>query len=260
MPLKNINGIQLNFEINGQGENLLLIHGLGSSLRDWEYQLPTLVQHYKVISVDLRGHGQSDKPAGKYTIQGFAQDIMALLHSEQIEECHVLGISMGAAISYKLAIDYPKQIKSIIAVNMGASMLANTMKARFAFLKRVLIVKLIGMKKMGEILGKMLFPKDTQEHLRTLVASRWAENDKDAYLRAMGSLKNWSVEDSLHKIECPALIVAADQDYSPVAIKQAIANTIPKGTLKVMPDARHAVPIEKPEEFNQIVLDFLESL
>ena len=259
MPQKRINGIDINYEIAGQGPNLVLIHGLGSSLKDWQYQIPILSQEYRTIAIDLRGHGHSGKPKEKYSIKGFAEDIIQLLNSEQILNFHALGISMGAAITYQLAIDYPDQVNSIIAVNMGASLNIISFKARFAYWKRSIVVKLLGMKKIGKIIGGNLFPLENQQNLRFLVTDRWAKNDKGAYLQSMDALKNWSVENSLQKIQCPALILTADQDYTPISIKQAIAEKIPQSTLIIIQNARHAVPIEKPEEFNQIVLDFLNS-
>ncbi|WP_457916463.1 alpha/beta fold hydrolase [Candidatus Lokiarchaeum ossiferum] len=259
MPQKRINGIMINFEIKGQGPNLVLIHGLGSSLRDWEYQIPVFAQKYRTIAIDLRGHGQSGKPKARYSIKGFAEDIIQLLNSEQIDNFSVLGISMGAAITYQLAIDYPNQVSKIIAVNMAASLKINSIKTRFAYWKRTFVVKILGMKKIGEIIGRNLFPLESQQDLQSIVADRWAENEKGAYLQSMDALKNWSVENSLQQMQCPALILTADQDYTSISIKQAIAEKIPLGELKIIQNAHHAVPIEKPEEFNQIVLNFLDS-
>lgn len=79
MPYFTHQDCQLHYKEYGQGEPLLLVHGLGSSIRDWEYQIPVLSQHYRVIALDVRGHGQSDKPRQRYRIATFAADVAALI-------------------------------------------------------------------------------------------------------------------------------------------------------------------------------------
>ena len=78
MPTIQINGIAEHYEIFGQGQPILFIHGLGSSSRDWEYQIDYFSKMYRVITIDVRGHGQSDKPPGPYSVPLFAADTAKL--------------------------------------------------------------------------------------------------------------------------------------------------------------------------------------
>ena len=258
MPKKLIREININYEIRGEGEPLLFIHGLGSSLRDWEDQVPVFSKNFKVITLDLRGHGQTDKPKGPYSIPMFANDIAELIKSLKIGQVHIVGISLGGAIGFNFAIDYPDITKSLTVVNMSASVPIKTFKEKQMFFMRVLIVKLMGMKKMGKVLAKRLFIKPEQEKLRERMATRWAENDKKSYLSALKTLKNWSVLDKIHEIKCPTLIISADEDYTPLEVKKEYTALIPDAKLVVIEDARHAVSAEKPEEFNTILMDFLK--
>lgn len=260
MPIIKVSNIEIYYEIHGEGEPLLLIHGLGSSSRDWEYQIPKFSKLYKVIIIDLRGHGKTSKPKGPYSIRGFADDCALFLKFLNIDLAHVLGISMGTAVGFELAINYPELVKSLIAVNMSTKISVNTFKEKYQFFLRVAIVSLIGMKKMGEILAPKLFPLPEQEELRKKVALRWAENDKKSYLSALHSLKNWSVEEELHKIICPTLVIASDGDYSTVQSKEEYTKKISHGEIVVIKNSHHAVPIEKHDEFNGIVLGFLKKL
>ena len=260
MPKKLIRDINMNYEIIGEGQSLLFIHGLGSSLRDWEDQVPVFSKKYKTIAIDLRGHGETDKPKGPYGISMFADDIAELLKSLKLEPVNVVGISLGGAIGFHLAIDYPELIKSLVVVNMSASLPIKTFKEKQMFFMRILIVKLLGMKKMGEVLAKRLFIKPEQEDLRERMATRWAENDKKAYISSLKTLKNWSVMGRLHEIKCPTLIVSADGDYTPLEAKKEYTALIPNAKLVVIEDARHAVTVEKPKEFNSILMDFLSNL
>ena len=260
MPTIKINDIDIYYEIHGEGEPLLLIHGLGSSSRDWEYQIPQFSKLYKVITIDLRGHGKTSKPKGPYSIRGFADDVALFLEAINIKYVNILGLSMGTATGFELAINYPDLVKSLIAVNMSAKLSVKTFNEKKQFFLRNLIVKLLGMRKMGEVLAPKLFPSPEQEELRKKVATRWAENDKKSYLSAMNSLKNWSVEEELHKITCPTVVIASDGDYTPVEIKEEYIKKIPNGQISIIKNSHHAVPMEKPEEFNRIVLDFLKSI
>jgi 3-oxoadipate enol-lactonase len=99
MPRIRVHDIELYYEDVGQGPVLLLIHGLGSSIRDWEKQIVDLSQHFRVIMFDVRGHGRSDKPPGPYSIPLFATDTAELLKSLGIGSAHVVGISMGGMIT-----------------------------------------------------------------------------------------------------------------------------------------------------------------
>lgn len=258
MPQKLIRDININYEIIGDGQPLLFIHGLGSSLRDWEEQVPVFSKKFKVITLDLRGHGQTDKPKGPYSISMFAEDIAELIKSLKIDPVHIVGISLGGAIGFHLAIDHPDIIKSLVVVNMSASVPIKTLKEKQMFFLRILIVKMMGMRKMGEVLAKRLFIKPEQEELRERMSSRWAENDKKAYLSSLKTLKNWSVLERLHEIKCPTLVVSSDEDYTPLSAKEEYTALIPNAKLVVIEDARHAVSVEKPEEFNTILMDFLK--
>ena len=256
MPKITLNAIELFYEIHGTGEPLLLIHGLGSSSRDWEYQLPAFTEHYQVITCDVRGHGQSAKPPGPYNVPMFADDIIQLMQALDIAPAHVLGISMGGMIAYQLAVDHPEMVKSLIAVNCNPELPVRNFKDRLAIWQREIIVQLIGMRKMGQVLSERLFIKPDQEKLRQIFVQRWAENDPKAYLAAMRAIVGWSVVAELPKLTMPVLVIAADQDYSFVDDKTAYIPLMPNAQMLVIEDSRHATPVERPEAFNQAVLSF----
>src|SRR5690606_37246825 len=93
--------------------------------------------------------------------------------------------------------------------------------------------------------------------IRQMFVERWAENDIRSYLNTLRAIVGWSVADKIHTINLPTLVVAADGDYTPVSAKEAFVPKMGNAELIVIQDSRHAVPVEKPEEFNQIVSAFL---
>ena len=258
MPKIQSNGIQLYYEIHGEGQPLLFIHGLGSSARDWEYQVEEFSRSYQVITFDLRGHGASDKPAGPYSMAMFAADTVGLLGALKIEGPHVVGLSLGGGVAFQLGVDAPRLPRSLTIVNSTPELLVRTFKDRLTVWQRTAIVQLLGMRKMGEVLSKRLFIKPEQEDIRRTFVERWAENDRRAYLDSMRALVGWSVAERIASIQCPTLVIAADQDYSPLSLKQAYTARIPGAQLVTIPDSRHATPVEHPAEFNLVLAKFLK--
>src|SRR5512141_244911 len=106
MPKVQANGIELYYETHGEGKPLVLISGLGYSLWQWHKMVPYLAEHFKVITFDNRGVGQSDKPSGPYTAQMLAADTVGLLDALGIDKTIVAGHSMGGFIAQAMALDF----------------------------------------------------------------------------------------------------------------------------------------------------------
>jgi pimeloyl-ACP methyl ester carboxylesterase len=257
MPKLHTNGVDLYYEMTGDGQPIVLIHGLGSSCRDWEMQIPFFSKHYRVISYDLRGHGRSQKPRGPYSMSLFAKDTVELIKSLGIAPVHVVGISLGGMIAFQLALDHPELIRSLVIVNSGSEVVVRTMQDRWNVFLRFAIVRLLGMRKMGEVLSKKLFPKEAQADIQKLFVERWAENDTRAYLDTLRAIVGWSVTDQIHKINVPTLVIAADGDYTPLSVKEAFVAQMPNAELTVIPNSRHATPVDSPVMFNEMVMSFL---
>ncbi len=257
MPTLSANAVKLYYETAGQGQALVLIHGLGSSTHDWDNQIAAFSKDYQVITFDLRGHGQSDKPQGPYTMAMFAADLDGLLAGLGVKQAHVVGISLGGAVAFQFALDHPNAVKTLTIVNSGPSMGVTPEQARQEIERRVGLVQQHGMRAMGEALAPNLFPDPDHATLRQMFVEAWAANDPAAYIEATRSMQDWNVTDRIHSIQCPALILTSDQDYTPVALKEAYAKLMPHAELVVIPNAHHAAPIERPEAFNTALGQFL---
>jgi pimeloyl-ACP methyl ester carboxylesterase len=259
MPTIRTNDVTLYYEEMGQGDPLLLLHGLGSSTEDWYFQMEPFSQHFRVIALDLRGHGRSSKPPGPYSIPMFADDIAACLNALQIPSAHILGISLGGMIAFQLALNAPAMVKSLIIVNSVPAMVVRNFADRWQLWQRSAIIELMGVRRMGEYLAVRLFPKPEQAELRQAMIERWARNDKPAYQAAMRSFIGWDVMDQLAAIACPTLVISADEDYWPVVEKELYTAKLPNARLLVVDDSRHATPVDQPDIFNTAVLEFLDS-
>jgi pimeloyl-ACP methyl ester carboxylesterase len=261
MPSIQINHTGLYYESSGQGEPLLFIHGLGSSVRDWENQIPYFAERYRVVVLDLRGHGKSDKPPGPYSSRLFADDIAEFIRSLDIAPVHVVGLSLGGFIACQLAVDHADLVRSLVVVNSVPDLPRDTLRDRFrirsTLLLRQFIVRFLGMRALGRFLGKKLFPRMDQKELRQTFIERWAENDKQAYLSSLATVSGWDLEDRLGSITCPTCLISGEYDFFPLTLKEAYAKKMPNARLVVIANSGHATPMDEPERFNAAVMKFL---
>jgi pimeloyl-ACP methyl ester carboxylesterase len=253
-----VGDVELHCEMAGAGEPLLFIHGLGSCTEDWQPQVEAFRANYRTIACDLRGHGRSSKPHGTYSIEQFAADVAAVLAELRTGPAHVVGISLGGMVAFQLAVDAPALVRTLTIVNSGPAVPAATFKQRLPLYVRLVYARLLGMRSMAIKIADGLFPRPEQARLRDRFVARLVANDKACYLASLKAIfAGWSVADRLADIRCPVLAVASDNDYTPVALKQAYVARLPNARLVVVSDARHALPMEKPREFNDALAAFL---
>jgi 3-oxoadipate enol-lactonase len=117
MPYVKVNDIQMYYEIQGEGEPLLLIVGLGTDISEWEGIIHWLAQTYKVLAFDNRGAGRTDKPDTPYSIEMMADDTAGIMQTLGIQQAHILGISMGGRIALALALRHAKSVKKLVLVS-----------------------------------------------------------------------------------------------------------------------------------------------
>lgn len=260
MPYCSVDDVQLYYDEVGTGAPLVFVHGLGSSSRDWAEQVGPFAEKYRVLRVDLRGHGRSERGTGPYHMAQFARDVAVLLRKQEAVPAHVVGLSMGGMVALQLGANAPGLVRSLVVANSVADAELQTWHDVWFYLSRRTAVQVLGMRRVGKILAQRLFVKPDQEDLRREFVRRWAQNDKQAYLWSVDAIMGWSVWDRLSAITAPTLLLTAEHDYSPVAEKNRIATQMPNADLAVIEDAGHALPVEKPDAFNAAVETFLEEV
>lgn len=259
MAKTSVRDIEINYELHGdRGPVILLVHGLGSSLRDWEHQVGELSERYRVLTVDLRGHGQTSR-TGPITMAGFAADLRALLAALGIHSAYVVGISLGASVAFQIATDYPEIVDGLVVINGSPEGPSTTNPAHVAELEwRTRAVREQGMRGIGQLLAERLLPAREHEAMRAMFVERWAENDPELYLSSVAAITNWSARERLDSLTVPCLVISGDQDYTPVSFKEEYLRELPSAELVVIANSRHMTTHDQPQALNSALLRFLD--
>ena len=268
MPYQFVNGIRLRYETWGVGSTpLVLIHGLGSSADDWFLQLPAFAPHYLCVAVDLRGHGLSDKPAGRYSVGLFAADVAALLRELDLAPAHILGLSLGGMVAQQLAIAHPQVVRSLVLLNTLPGVWPPPRQFVRMVLHRAIPPfledlrarrRMPDMTSFAERVAADLFPDPAAAFLRDLTAARIAVNDPAAYRRAILAVARFWPGPAFKRIACPALIIAGDADrVVPGVYRARLRKALPHAGYVPIPGGGHACNIDHADEVNAAVLEFL---
>ncbi len=260
MPTCIIDNTTIHYEDRGEGPVLLLLHGLGSSSLDWQYQYPHFETSYRIIAPDLRGFGRSDKPEGPYLVSRQAEDVVGLLKHLNIDQVALLGFSMGGAVAFELAAREPERVRQLIIVNSATSFVPDHWKKHLEVFVRKAVIRILGVPQLAVLIAKRLFPREDQANLRAMTIERYGANEKQAYLSAIDGLVAWKLsETDLSKLTMPTLVIAAEHDYTPLSDKENYCSMLPNATLRLVHDSRHATPIDQADKFNALLSEFLET-
>jgi len=263
MPKVKANGIEIYYEITGNGPSLTMIMGLACSSRQWEWMVPILAESFRVITYDNRGVGRTSKPDMEYTTDLFAEDTRCLLNSLGIEKSHILGVSVGGMIAQKFALRYPEMVDRLV---LGCTMpnfyhLPPTTEV----LQRMQESQLLPPEESVEVMMHLFFSEqffsekpDQLAKLKEIMLVEKREQGQDAFLRQLGAAMNHNTLDEVKNIKAPTLIITGDLDpIAPLKNSRFLAEQISKSTLAEIPGVYHAFWVERFEEACEIIKKFL---
>lgn len=238
---------------------VLLFHGLGANSNSWLLQIPMLQQAgFRTIAPDAPGFGQSTYPGGRASITHFLEPIAALVNHLQLPPLDIVGISMGGTLALQLALDHPQFISRLVLVNTFAHLNITSPRLLPYLLIRFILVHTLGLPTQAKAVAKRIFPYPEQEFLRQGLVEQVNEADPRAYRAAMRACARFDVRRRLGEIHCPALVVTGNRDTTvPPEVQNQLVKSIPGALQRVIPDAGHGVTVEKPDAFNQILVEFL---
>lgn len=257
MPRLQLSNFEMAYDDAGQGPPVVLIHGLGSSALDWDAQRVALLPFHRVITLDLRGHGESGRPPGPYQMRELAADVASLMRHLALPPAHVVGISLGGMIAFQLTLDHPALVSDLVIINSGPAVVPRGFKQHLQVAQRRIALNVLGLRVAGRLVETKLFPHPEQAPLREAFRARWQRNDRVSYRATLNAIIGWSVHDRIHTLTQPTLVVSGDRDYTPVATKRAYVAEMPNAELLVIPASGHATPADQPDALNAALLSFL---
>lgn len=254
------NGIGMNLVERGQGLPLIFIHGLGWDHRMWLGGLDRYADRYRAIAGDSRGHGETDKPEGPYSIAQFATDWSEALDAIGATPCCIVGLSQGGMIAQKIAIESPDRVAALV--------LASTACRASEDASANMAERLEGMRAMGAEAGARIAAKSifsnafrdaNPDYIEAFVAER-TRQPQEPLIAAMGSLAGFDLRSGLGKVAVPTMVIAGTEDYltTPPTVREVAAH-IPGANLVEMDGAGHIIPAEQPEAFYGLIDTFLET-
>jgi 3-oxoadipate enol-lactonase len=240
-------------------DTVLLLHGLGATCTSWQLQIPPLTgAGFRCIAPDVSGFGQSNYAGGGTSVAKLAQPIHGLLSERGIDCAYVVGISMGGTLALQMALDYPQQVKKLVLVNTFAHLQIASARLWPYYLLRFILVHTLGLRTQARTVALRIFPRPEQEVLRQALIEQILQADPRGYRAAMRALARFDVRDRLAEIKMPALVVTGENDTTVLPPNQhLLADGIAQARQVVIPLAGHALTVEQPELFNQILFDFL---
>ncbi len=263
MPHVEVNDIKIYYEVHGTGEPLLLIEGLGYATWMWYRQLEEFSRDFRVIIFDNRGVGKSDKPDIPYSIEMMAADAAGLLRALDIQQAHVLGVSMGGFIAQALAIGYPELVHTLILVctsHGGRRAIPAPPETIKAMLNEEGLPPREALRQaMRPAFGPGYLAQHPEE-LEKIIEWRLAEpTPRYAWQRQFNAILGADLEGKLSEIQAPTLILTGDADrVVPMANSERLHKAIADSVLEVFPGGGHLFFLEQAPAFNRRVLEFLK--
>jgi 3-oxoadipate enol-lactonase len=278
MPFVTIENATLFYEEQGNGAPLILIHGAWTSHQWWQWQIPALSRTYRILALDLRGHGRSTPLDSTYSVAGFTADVETFLRQLAIDEAVFIGWSLGGSICLQYCLNFPEKVKGLILIATRAHLnFKLKLRTRLVYLQaRLSLMMALSQPRKYEREaqcfpgpGHHLIQRQLEDMLSPTVSKEifaWIKQDliehpQNNYFEVFKSFWNWEAGAALAQIHAPVLLMAGKNDsWAPPYCAALIQREITNSRLVALEDAGHCLALEKPEKVNAEILRFLNDI
>ena len=262
MPRISVNGLKLYYEIEGDGEPVILIPGFAAGRWIWFKQTSDLSRHFRVIIFDPRGVSESDKPEGSQSISLLADDVAHLLQTIGIASAHIVGASFGGFVAQEFALKYPSMTRKLVLCCTSFGGPNHVVPAPETLLALASTKGLNSEERMRTNLLLAFSPEYLQTQIAEVdqVVQLRAANEvpEHIYLSQMQAAMSFNAESSVPHIKAPTLVLSGDADVIvPVQNSLNLAAGIPGAELRIIQGGSHTFFIERAAEFNRVITQFL---
>jgi 3-oxoadipate enol-lactonase len=265
MPKAKVKDVELYYEIHGEGYPLILIRGFGSNADHWYCQVPAFSERYSVVIFDNRGIGRSDKPDIPYTMSMMADDTVGLMDALGLPEAHILGISMGGMIAQEIALRHQQRINGLVlgCTHCGGK---RAVPPSDEVLSVLISYALTGDQEAGKEVSKILFTERTLRENPEVVERYQEVSGKfppspQIMAHQFEAIQGHDSWEELVHIEVPTLVITGSEDILvPPENSSILAERIPGARLCVVDGGAHQFLLERADDFNRAILEFLNGL
>jgi 3-oxoadipate enol-lactonase len=253
---------RLAMDIRGSGTPLVFLHGIGGNRANWSAQLVALSDQFRCVAFDFRGYGDSDDLAPDFGFFDFVTDVENVLSENNIERCHLMGLSMGGLVAQAFYARHPSRVLSLglIGCRPGSAPVFENSKA-FAEERTKPLQQSDNAEALADSLLPRLLGASVGASEREAIRGSLARIRPTSYRKVLSARLSIAPFLDLSDIDVPTLVIAGTHDQvAPLSQMQAIASAIPGSVLKTVPGAGHLMNIEQPDLFNSYVRDFLTSV
>ena len=251
-----VNGTELYYELHGSegAPWLILSHSLACSVRMWDPQIAAFKDRYRILAYDMRGHGQSAAPAGPYTLDMLADDVLALMRELKIDRARYVGLSIGGMIGQHLALKEPKRFEKMVLADTGHAQTPETLKQ---WEERIRVAQAQGMKPLvAGTMERWFTPAFRETPPAKKIAELIAGTPVAGYVGCGQAIMKLNTTGRLKDIKLPVLAITGEADAAAAGTKY-IGEHVPGAKFVNIPQAAHIANIEQAEKFNQALRDFL---
>jgi 3-oxoadipate enol-lactonase len=242
----------------GDRPPVMLIHGVGADGTSWDEIAPALAPEFRVLRLDLRGHGRSGHIEGALTLDDFVRDVVDVLDACAVPATHIVGFSLGGMIAQGIALQYPDRVRRLVLLSAVAG---RTAEERERVEARLAILREQGIAAISGAAQERWFTPDFIARHPDLVAQRMRqlrENHAPSYAAAYTVFSTSDLGERLHAIHAPTLIATGEHDVgSNTRMARFMHAQIAGSRLEILPGLRHSILVEAPELVTRLVRDFL---
>jgi 3-oxoadipate enol-lactonase len=262
MAIAEVNGQQLYYEVHGEGEPLLCVAGITCDTLVWIPQVQAFAAAHRTVIFDNRDAGQSSMADGEYEIADMARDALALADHLELDTFHLVGVSMGGMIAQEIAVQAPERVRTLtLAVTIAAGgpyarRVGEVWAARVKQVSREQHVDELLLLNHSEAFWET--NPDVVEFIRTAMLNNPHPQPPDAFARQLAACGRHDAREGLGSLTMPTHVIGGEYDILlPVWKSREVAALIPGAKLTVLDGAPHGLSVERAEEFNALVLDFI---
>lgn len=248
----------------GDGELVVFLHGIGGNANNWINQLLAIGKNYRAVAWDMRGYGNSEDYEGPFRVEDVCNDLLAVINYYDVKHAHIVGLSMGGMVAQEFYRRYPERVSSLVLANTNEGIgvaFSQQQKDEFVRLRKQPLEEGKEPSSLVAPMLKALLGKNPPQSAVLNIEDSIGALRKYSYIKSIEAIVEFDSSDVMSMITVPVLLIGSTRDkVTPVESMLSMSKNIHGSQLYIFDDVGHLSNLEVPNEFNELVLDFLSQV